>query len=70
MSAASDLARRVLARSATAGEGQDAPRIRVGQLAAALTEGRAAGRAWVWAAGLAVAIVPFAAYASLILYHF
>ena len=69
MSAAFDLARRVLARPAT-GVGQDATPIGLAQLAAALTEGRAAGHGWVWAAALTVGIVPFAAYATLILYHF
>src|SRR5436305_14998007 len=69
MSAAIDLARRVLARGA-AGIGHDAPRIGPAQLAAWLTEDRAVQRPVMWAAALAVRIVPFAAYATLILYHF
>jgi hypothetical protein len=69
MSAAIDLARRVLARGA-AGIGHDAPRIGPAQLAAWLTEGPAVQRPVIWAAALAVGIVPFAAYATLILYHF
>src|SRR5918911_3926468 len=69
MSGAGNFAKRGFLRSA-AGLGQDAPRISAAQIAAALTEGRAAGRFWVWAAALAVGIVPFAAYTTLILYHF
>src|ERR1041385_1784844 len=69
MSAAIDLARRVLARGA-AGIGHDAPRIGPAQLAAWLTEGPAVQRRVIWAAALAVGIVTFAAYATLILYHF
>jgi hypothetical protein len=70
MSAAFDLARRVLARPAVSGPGEDVSRVGLVPLAAALTEGRAASRFWVWAAALAVGIVPFAAFATLVLYHF
>src|SRR5215831_208489 len=69
MSGAVDFTKRVLLRPA-AGLGQDAPRIELARLTAALTGGRAAGRFWVSAAVLAVGIVPFAAYTTLILYHF
>src|SRR5438045_8822031 len=69
MTTASDLARRVLARGG-AGIEHDAPRIGPAHLAAWLTEGRAVGRPVVRAMALAVGIVPFAAYATLILYHF
>src|SRR5438105_636949 len=69
MSAAIDLARRFLARGA-AGIGQDTPRIGPAQLVARLTEGPAVRQPVVWTAALAVGIVPFAAYATLILYHF
>ena len=69
MSTAIDLARRVLARGG-AGIEHDAPRIGPAHLAAWLTEGRAVGRPVVRAMALAVGIVPFAAYATLILYHF
>src|SRR6059058_2959800 len=69
MSSAFDLARRVLARP-TAVVGRDTPHIGLAQLAVALTDGRAAGHFWGWAAALAVGIVPFTAYATLILYHF
>lgn len=69
MSAAIDLARRVFARGA-AGIGHDAPSIGPAQLAAWLTEGRAVQRSVMWSAALAVGIIPFAAYATLILYHF
>src|SRR6266576_2507316 len=69
MSTAIDLARRVLARGGVGIE-HDAPRIGAAQLAAWLTEGRAVRRPVVRATALAVGIVPFAAYATLILYHF
>src|SRR5438552_2379672 len=69
MSTAIDLARRVLARGG-AGIEHDAPRIGPAHLAAWLTEGRAVGRPVVRAMALAVGIVPFAAFATLILYHF
>src|SRR3989440_1230491 len=69
MSTAIDLARRVLARGG-AGIEHDAPRIGPAHLAAWLTEGRAVRRPVVRAIALAVGIVPFAAYATLILYHF
>src|SRR5437899_4892879 len=69
MSTAIDMARRVLARS-DAGIEHDAPRIGAAHLAAWLTEGRAVRRPVVRATALAVGIVPFAAFATLILYHF
>ena len=69
MSGAVDFAKRVLLRPA-GGLGQDAPRVELAPLMGALTEGRAAGRFWVSAAALAVGIVPFAAFTTLILYHF
>ena len=69
MSTAIDLARRVLARGGVGIE-HDAPRIGAAQPAAWLTEGRAVRRPVVRATALAVGIVPFAAYATLILYHF
>src|SRR5437764_480098 len=69
MSTAIDLARRVLARGG-AGIEHDAPRIGAAQPAAWLAEGRAVRRPVVRATALAVGIVPFAAYATLILYHF
>src|SRR5438045_4237210 len=69
MSTAIDLARRVLARGGVGIE-HDAPRIGAAQPAAWLTEGRAVRRPVVTAIALAVGIVPFAAYAILILYHF
>jgi hypothetical protein len=67
MSAAIDLARRVLARS-PAGTREDAPRIGLAEIAGWLTEGRPA--AWAPAAALFVGAVPFAAFTTLILYHF
>ncbi|HEY4471461.1 MAG TPA: hypothetical protein VGN21_09850 [Stellaceae bacterium] len=69
MSAAINLARRFLARGA-AGIGHDTPRIGPADLAAWLTEGRAVRRPVVRAVALVVGIMPFAAYATLILYHF
>src|SRR5437762_7748157 len=69
MSTAIDLARRVLARGG-AGIEHDAPRIGPAHLAAWLTEGRAVRRPVVRVIALAVGIVPFAAFATLILYHF
>lgn len=69
MSAAINLARRFLARGA-AGIGHDTPRIGPAELVAWLTEGRAVRRPAVRAVALVVGIVPFAAYATLILYHF
>src|SRR5437773_1539147 len=69
MSTAIDLARRVLARG-SAGLEHEAARIGPAHLAAWLTEGRAVRRPVVRAMALAVGIVPFAAYATLILYHF
>src|SRR5438270_12780904 len=69
MSTAIDIARRVLARGG-AGIEHDAPRIGPAHLAAWLTEVRAVRRPVVRAMALSVGIVPFAAYATLILYHF
>lgn len=70
MSGAGDFAKRVLPRPAAAGMGDDASRIGLAEITAALTEGRAAGRVCVWTATVTVGGLPFGAYATLILYHF
>ena len=67
MSAAVDIVRRVLAGS-TAAPGETRPVIGLARVTALLTEGRQAR--WAPAAAVLVAGVPFAAFTTLVLYHF